>query len=117
MRIVIKLGEAMFKQEELFSCAISAFVALATEHEIAIVHDGAGTVQQIASDLGRRGMSLCSEIPDSDLRALAAMITGHRNKEIVAAFAWVGPSAAGICGSDGLSFRARKGTVNGYQEA
>ena len=48
-------------------------------------------------------------------RDFAVMVlAGHMNKKLVAALASVGQPAMGLCGGDGMAFRARKKTPNGH---
>src|SRR5690348_15140896 len=42
------------------------------------------------------------------------VLAGHMNKKLVAALAAVGQPAMGLCGGDGLAFRARKKPSNGH---
>jgi acetylglutamate kinase len=42
------------------------------------------------------------------------VLAGHMNKKLVAALAAAGQPAVGMCGGDGMAFRARKKTTNGH---
>src|SRR5262249_57477205 len=54
-------------------------------------------------------------VTDAETRDFAVMVlAGHMNKKLVAALAAVGQPAIGLCGGDGLAFRARKKTANGH---
>src|SRR5262249_5036259 len=54
-------------------------------------------------------------VTDAETRDFAVMVlAGHMNKKLVAALAAVGQPAMGLCGGDGLAFRARKKAANGH---
>jgi acetylglutamate kinase len=54
-------------------------------------------------------------VTDAETRDYAVMVlAGHMNKKLVAALAGVGQPAVGLCGGDGMAFRARKKTPNGH---
>jgi acetylglutamate kinase len=54
-------------------------------------------------------------VTDAETRDVAIMVlAGRVNKSLVAAIAATGYPAVGVCGGDGMSFRARKKQTPGY---
>jgi acetylglutamate kinase len=54
-------------------------------------------------------------VTDAETRDFAVMVlAGHMNKKLVAALSSIGQSAMGMCGGDGMAFRARKKAPNGH---
>ena len=116
MKIVVKLGGATLEDAELLHRAAEAIKSLATEHQVAVVHGGGTALTRVLSQVGKTSEFIDGlRVTDAETRDFAVMVlAGHMNKKLVAALARVQQSAVGMCGGDGLTFRARKKTPNGH---
>jgi acetylglutamate kinase len=116
MRIVVKLGGATLEDAALLHRAVLAVKQLALEHQVAVVHGGGLALTRMLAQVGKISEFVDGlRITDAETRDFAVMVlAGHMNKKLVAALSNVGQSAMGLCGGDGLAFRARKKTSNGH---
>jgi acetylglutamate kinase len=116
MKIVVKLGGATLEDAGLLQRAAQAIKSLATEHQVAVVHGGGTALTRVLSQVGKTSEFIDGlRVTDAETRDFAVMVlAGHMNKKLVAALACVQQSAMGLCGGDGLAFRARKKTPNGH---
>lgn len=117
MRVVVKIGGAALDNKELVHRVARAIVDLADgdHHQVAVVHGGGTELTRTLHQLGKESNFINGlRVTDSETRDVALMVlAGKVNKALVAELAALGKPAIGICGADGLSFRARKKKTNG----
>src|SRR5512142_3229111 len=116
MRIVVKIGgAALDSQDTLQKCARAVAELAVAGHSVAVVHGGGAALTRTLAQLGKKSDFVNGlRVTDSETRDVALMVlAGRVNKALVAALASVGQSAVGMCGGDGLTFRARKEASNG----
>ncbi len=117
MKIVVKIGGAALEDKStLYKCA-HAVVDLARDgHKVAVVHGGGSALTRTLKLLGKRSEFVDGlRITDAETRDVALMVlAGIVNKSFVAAIVAAGNPAIGLCGGDGMSFRARKKKTEGY---
>src|SRR5260370_20488914 len=115
-KIVVKLGGTVLEDAALLQRAAQAIRQLADEHQVAVVHGGGAALTRMLAQVGKVSEFVDGlRITDAETRDFAVMVlAGHMNKKLVAALSSVGQSAMGLCGGDGLAFRARKKTSNGH---
>jgi len=116
VKIVVKLGGATLEDSALLHRAAMAIKQLADEHQVAVVHGGGAALTRVLSQMGKTSEFIDGlRVTDAETRDYAVMVlAGHMNKKLVAALAGVGQPAVGLCGGDGMAFRARKKTPNGH---
>src|SRR5499427_1816292 len=116
MKIVVKLGGTTMEDASLLHRAALAVKQLAGEHQVAVVHGGGAALTRMLTQVGKTSEFVDGlRVTDAETRDFAVMVlAGHMNKKLVAALASVGQAAIGLCGGDGLAFRARKKTANGH---
>jgi acetylglutamate kinase len=116
VKIVVKLGGATLEDTELLQRAALAVKQLAEEHQVAVVHGGGAALTRVLNQVGKSTEFIDGlRVTDAETRDFAVMVlAGHMNKKLVAALAGVGQPAMGLCGGDGMAFRARKKTSNGH---
>src|SRR6266849_2326502 len=116
MRIVVKLGGATLEDAALLQRAVLAVKQLAAEHQVAVVDGCGAALTRMLAQMGKQSEFIDGlRVTDAETRDFAVMVlAGHMNKKLVAALGSVGQSAMGLCGGDGLAFRARKKTSNGH---
>lgn len=116
MKIVVKLGGATLEDSALLHRATIAIRQLADEHQVAVVHGGGAALTRVLSQMGKTSEFIDGlRVTDAETRDYAVMVlAGHMNKKLVAALAGAGQPAVGLCGGDGMAFRARKKTPNGH---
>jgi len=116
MKIVVKLGGATLEDAALLHRAVLAIKSLASEHQVAVVHGGGSALTRVLSKVGKASEFIDGlRVTDAETRDFAVMVlAGHMNKKLVAALAGVQQPAVGLCGGDGMAFRARKKTTNGH---
>src|SRR5581483_52569 len=87
-----------------------------TEHQVAVVHGGGSALTKVLSKVGKISEFVDGlRVTDAETRDFAVMVlAGHMNKKLVAELARVQQPAVGLCGGDGMAFRARKKTSNGH---
>lgn len=116
MKIVVKIGGAALEdQSTLQKCAQAVADLAADGHKVAVVHGGGALLTRTLQRLGKQSEFVNGlRVTDADTRDVALMVlAGIMNKQLVAAVSNLGPAAVGLCGGDGLAFRARKKFVNG----
>jgi len=117
MKIIVKIGgTALEDKATLHKCA-HAVVDLARDgHKVAVVHGGGSTLTRTLALLGKKSDFVNGlRITDAETRDVALMVlAGMVNKGVVAALVAAGNPAIGLCGGDGMSFRARKKQTEGY---
>ena len=117
MRIVVKIGGAALDNKDLAHKCARAIIDLAdgNHHQVAVVHGGGPELTRTLLQLGKEsGFINGLRVTDSETRDMALMVfAGKVNKSLVAEIASLGQPAIGICGADGLTFRARKKTNAG----
>jgi len=116
VKIVVKLGGATLEDSALLHRAAMAIKQLADEHQVAVVHGGGAALTRVLTQMGKTSEFIDGlRVTDAETRDYAVMVlAGHMNKKLVAALAGVGQPAVGLCGGDGMAFRARKKTPNGH---
>lgn len=117
MRIVVKIGGAALDNKELAHKCARAIIDLAdgNHHQVAVVHGGGTELTRTLLQLGKESSFINGlRVTDSETRDIALMVlAGKVNKSLVAEIAALGKPAIGLCGADGLTFRARKKTNAG----
>jgi len=115
MKIIVKLGGATLDDQALLKRAALAIRQLATEHQVAVVHGGGTALTRMLGQVGKVSEFVDGlRVTDAETRDFAVMVlAGHMNKKLVAALASAGQPSVGLCGGDGMTFRARKKTPNG----
>jgi acetylglutamate kinase len=116
VRIIVKLGGATLEDAALLNRAALAVKQLASQHQVAVVHGGGAALTRLLSQIGKTSQFVDGlRVTDAETRDLAVMVlAGHMNKKLVATLGGVGQPAMGLCGGDGLAFRARKKVSPGY---
>ena len=116
MKIVLKLGGTTMEDATLLHRAALAIKQLAAEHQVAVVHGGGAALTRMLTQVGKTSEFVDGlRVTDAETRDFAVMVlAGHMNKKLVAALAGVGQPAMGLCGGDGMAFRARKKAANGH---
>ena len=118
MKIVVKIGGAALEDKStLYKCA-HAVVDLARDgHKVAVVHGGGSALTRTLKLLGKQSEFVNGlRITDAETRDVALMVlAGIVNKS----FGGGNQSRReirqlGLCGGDGMSFRARKKKTEGY---
>jgi len=117
LKVVVKIGGAALDNRELVRKCARAIVDLAdgSHHQVAVVHGGGTELTRTLLQLGKESSFVNGlRVTDSETRDVALMVlAGKVNKALVAEIAALGKPAIGICGADGLSFRARKKKTEG----
>jgi len=110
LKVVVKIGGAALDNNELRHNCARAIASLAQEHNVAVVHGGGVALTRTLKQLGKESEFINGlRVTDKETRDVALMVlAGGVNKQLVAELASVGCPAVGMCGGDGLSFRARK---------
>src|SRR5690348_6135706 len=117
MKIVIKIGGVALEDEStLHKCARAAVEMAKDGHRVAVVHGGGTALTRTLKLLGKQSDFVNGlRITDAETRDVALMVlAGMVNKSLVAAIVAAGRPAIGLCGGDGMSFRARKKQTPGY---
>src|SRR6185436_10433356 len=99
----------------LQACARAVAQLAAEGHQVAVVHGGGAALTRMMQQLGKESEFVNGlRITDQATRDMALMVlAGGVNKALVAAMSAIGQPAVGLCGGDGLAFRARKKPTNG----
>jgi acetylglutamate kinase len=116
LRVVVKIGGAALENKTTLRKCAHAVVDLARDgHEIAVVHGGGSALTRTLTLLGKKSDFINGlRVTDAETRDVALMVlAGIMNKSLVAAIGSTGQAAVGLCGGDGLAFRARKKKTNG----
>lgn len=116
MKVVVKLGGATLEDADLLHRAAIAVKQLASEHQVAVVHGGGAALTRVLNQMGKTSEFIDGlRVTDAETRDYAVMVlAGHMNKKLVAALSSVGQPSVGMCGGDGMAFRARKKAPNGH---
>ena len=117
MKIIVKIGGAALEDKATLHKCAHAVVDLARDgHQVAVVHGGGSTLTRTLALLGKKSDFVNGlRITDAETRDVAVMVlAGMVNKSVVAALVAAGNPAIGLCGGDGMSFRARKKQTEGY---
>ena len=111
MKIVVKIGGAALEDKSRLRKCARAIVELAQDgHHVAVVHGGGSALTRTLKLLGKESDFVNGlRITDAETRDVALMVlSGIVNKSLVAAIVAAGSAAVGLCGADGMAFRARK---------
>lgn len=116
MKLVVKIGGAALEDKDVLSQCARAVVELAEGgHQVAVVHGGGSALTRTLKSLGKQSSFVNGlRVTDAETRDVALMVlSGIVNKNLVAAIGSSGHPAVGLCGGDGLTFRARKKETTG----
>ena len=111
MRYVVKLGGAGLERPGLLDGSMRAIAELVRDgNQVAVVHGGGVQLTKMLKALGIESQFIHGlRVTDKETRDVALMVlAGKVNKGLVAALGALGQPAVGLCGGDGLIFRARK---------
>jgi acetylglutamate kinase len=111
MKYVVKLGGAGLENPELLDGSMRAIAELVRDgNQVAVVHGGGVQLTRTLKALGIESQFINGlRVTDRETRDVAVMVlAGRVNKGLVAALGALGQPAVGLCGGDGLIFRARK---------
>ncbi|MGB8261339.1 MAG: acetylglutamate kinase [Terracidiphilus sp.] len=111
MRYVVKLGGAGLEVPELLEGCTRAIAELVRDgHQVAVVHGGGVQLTRTLKALNKQSEFVNGlRVTDAETRDIALMVfAGKVNKSLVARLGALGVPAVGLCGGDGLVFRARK---------
>ncbi len=111
MKYVVKLGGAGLESPQLLQGSVGAIAELARDgNQVAVVHGGGAQLTRMLKALGKQSEFVDGlRVTDAETRDAALMVlAGRVNKSLVAALGTLGQPAVGLCGGDGLLFRARK---------
>src|SRR5579872_1546509 len=111
VKIVIKIGGVALEDEATLHKCARAVVEMAKDgHRVAVVHGGGTALTRTLKLLGKQSDFINGlRITDAETRDVALMVlSGIVNKSLVAAIVAAGSAAVGLCGADGMAFRARK---------
>src|SRR5580700_7998295 len=111
MRYVVKLGGAALENLEMREVCAKAVAELVKDgNQVALVHGGGVQLTKTLKQLGKQSEFIAGlRVTDAETRDTALMVlSGRVNKSLVASLGAHGQSAVGLCGGDGLIFRARK---------
>jgi acetylglutamate kinase len=117
VQIVVKIGGAALENKDtLRKCARAVVELVHDDHRVAVVHGGGSTLTRTLELLGKKSDFVNGlRITDAETRDVALMVlAGMVNKGVVAAVVAAGIPAVGLCGGDGMTFRARKKQTEGY---
>jgi acetylglutamate kinase len=117
VKIVIKIGGAALEDKSTLHKCAHAVVELARDgHRIAVVHGGGTALTRTLKLLGKESDFVNGlRVTDAETRDVALMVlAGFVNKSLVAGIVAAGHPAVGLCGGDGMAFRARKKQTEGY---
>lgn len=116
MNLVVKIGSAALDDPSTLDQCVHALAQLRQQgHRVAVVHGGGTALTRALKLLGKKSQFVNGlRITDAETRDVALMVlAGSVNKSLVAAIASTGQAAVGLCGGDGMTFRARKKQTNG----
>jgi acetylglutamate kinase len=111
MKYIVKLGGAGLEVPSLLEGCIRAIAELVRDgHQVAVVHGGGKQLTSMLKALGKQSEFIDGlRVTDAETRDVALMVlAGKVNKQLVASLGALGVPAMGMCGGDGLIFRARK---------
>jgi len=116
VKIVVKVGGAALEDKSTLRKCARAMTELAKDgHRVAVVHGGGAALTRLLKLLGKNSEFVNGlRVTDAETRDVALMVlAGIVNKNLVAAIQAAGFPAVGLCGGDGMAFRARKKQSNG----
>jgi acetylglutamate kinase len=116
MKIVVKIGGAALEDRSTMRKCARAVVELARDgHRVVVVHGGGSALTRTLKLLGKKSDFIQGlRVTDAETRDVALMVlAGIVNKSLVAAVVAAGIPAVGLCGGDGMTFRARKKQTQG----
>lgn len=111
MKIVVKIGGAALEDAgTLAKCARGIADLVQDGHHLVVVHGGGRALTRLLDRLGVKSRFVDGlRVTDSETRDAALMVLGGIvNKKLVAAIQSCGIPALGLCGGDGMAFRARR---------
>ena len=111
MTIVVKIGGAALEDAStLRKCARAISELVNDAHRVLVVHGGGAALTRTLDQLGKKSEFVDGlRVTDAETRDVALMVlAGIVNKKLVAAIQTTGNPAIGLCGGDGMTFRARK---------
>jgi len=111
VKIIVKIGGAALEDKATLRKCAQGIVELAQGgHRVAVVHGGGSALTRTLNQLGKKSEFVNGlRVTDAETRDVALMVLGGIvNKKLVAAIQSVGLTAVGLCGGDGMTFRARK---------
>ena len=111
MKFVVKLGGAGLETPFLLDGSMRAITELVRDgNHVTVVHGGGVQLTRTLKALGKQSEFVNGlRVTDAETRDVAMMVlAGKVNKGLVAALGALGQPAVGLCGGDGLLFRARK---------
>jgi acetylglutamate kinase len=114
LKVVVKIGGAALEDKSVLRNCALAIVDLAQDgHQVAVVHGGGSALTRTLESLGKQSNFVNGlRVTDAETRDVALMVlSGIVNKNLVAAIGATGHPAVGLCGGDGLMFRARKKNI------
>src|SRR5215467_5788870 len=117
MKIIVKIGGVALEDKATLHKCAHAVVDLAQDgHRVAVVHGGGSALTRTLALLGKKSDFVSGlRITDAETRDIALMVlAGMVNKNLVAAIGAAGMPAVGLCGGDGMAFRARKKIASGH---
>jgi acetylglutamate kinase len=117
VRIVVKIGGAVLENKiTLRKCARAVTELVHDSHRVVVVHGGGSALTRMLKQLGHESQFVDGlRVTDAETRDAAVMVlAGIVNKNLVAAIQAEGSPAIGLCGGDGMTFRARKKRMNGH---
>jgi acetylglutamate kinase len=118
VKIVVKIGGAALEDKPTLHKCAQAIVELAGDgHRVAVVHGGGSALTRTLKLLGKRSEFINGlRVTDAETRDIALMVlAGIVNKNLVAAIVAAGWPAVGLCGGDGMAFRARRKQMAGCE--
>jgi len=116
LKLVVKIGGAAVEDKAMLQQWARSVAQLVAEgHQVAVVHGGGAALTRMMKQLGQESEFVNGlRVTDKATRDMALMVlAGGVNKALVAALSAIGQPAVGLCGGDGLAFRARKKKANG----
>jgi acetylglutamate kinase len=111
MKYVVKLGGAGLETPALLEGCTRAITELVRDgNQVAVVHGGGMQLTRTLKALGLQSEFIDGlRVTDAETRDVALMVfAGRVNKGLVASLSALGQPAVGLCGGDGMMFRARK---------
>jgi acetylglutamate kinase len=117
VKIVVKIGGAALEDKSTErKCAIGIAELAGDGHRVAVVHGGGSALTRTLNLLGKQSEFVGGlRVTDAEARDVALMVlAGMVNKRLVAAIGSAGVPAVGLCGGDGMAFRARKKQMPDY---
>lgn len=111
MRLVVKIGGTLIDDPVAIDrCARCVASMAQAGQQVALVHGGGKALTRLLERLGKKSEFVHGlRVTDAETRDAALMVlAGGINKKLVGALGKLEQPAVGMCGGDGLSFRARK---------